>query len=212
MSGRRTYHTPKRDARAAATRARIRASAEELFLREGYARTSMSAIARAAGVAEKTVYLTFPTKADLLNEVIVSALRAEDAARPLRVRLGEALAAPPEQLIAEYASLTADLMARTARIMSLGEHAASSDGGLAALRDRGHAAMRSDCRDAAAALAERNALADDLSVDGAAATIYALVNEAVHLRLVDGYGWTVEEYRSWLERTLRATLLRTRAP
>ena len=211
MSEKRTYNTPKRDARAAATRARIRASAEELFLRNGYARTSMTAVARAAGVAEKTVYLTFPTKAELLNDIIVTALRSEDAVRPLRLRLGEALAAPPQQLIAGYASLVADLMARTARIMALGEHAAASDGGLAALRDRGLAAMRSDCRDVAAALAERNALADDLSVDNAAATIYALTNEAVHLRLADGYGWTAEEYRSWLERTLRASILRAPA-
>jgi AcrR family transcriptional regulator len=206
-SGKRRYRTPKRTARAQATRQRIRAAAETLFLRDGYARTSMSAVASAAGVAEKTVYLAFPTKADLLNEIIVSALRAEDAPRPLRTRLSEALAARPEELIAGFAALSADVMARTARVMAMGESAASSDPQLAELRERGHTAMRSDCRDVAAALAARGALADDVTVDTAASALYAIANESVYLRLVDGCGWTPDEYRSWLDRTLRKMLL-----
>ena len=207
-SGKRRYHTPKRTARAQATRQRIRAAAEARFLRDGYARTSMSAVANAAGVAEKTVYLAFPTKANLLNEIIVAALRAEDAPRPFRARLSEALAARPEELIAEFAALSADVMARTARVMALGESAASSDPQLAELRERGHAAMRSDCRGIAAALAAQGALADDLTTDVAASTLYAIVNDSVYLRLVDGYGWTPDAYRAWLDRTLTATLLR----
>jgi AcrR family transcriptional regulator len=206
----RRYHTPKRDARARATRERIRATAETLFLRDGYARTSMGAIAKGAAVAEKTVYLAFPTKADLLNEIIVTALRADDAPKPFRTRLSEALAAEPEQLLAEFAALTADLMARTGRIMALGESAASSDPQLAALRDRGHAAMRSDCHDVAAALAARGALAADVSADDAASTIYAIANDSVYLRLVDGCGWSPDRYRAWLEQTLRKTLLESR--
>jgi AcrR family transcriptional regulator len=204
----RPYHTPKRDARARATRERIRTTAETLFLRDGYARTSMGAIAQAAAVAEKTVYLAFPTKAKLLNEIIVTALRAEDAPRPFRTHLQEALAAPPDRLLAEFAALTADLMARTARIMDLGESAASSDPQLAALRDRGHAAMRSDCHDVAATLAVRGALAVDITTEDAASTIYAIANESVYLRLVDGCGWSPDRYHAWLERTLRETLLK----
>lgn len=206
--GKRRYHTPKRTARAQATRQRIRTAAETLFLRDGYARATMSAVAKAAGVAEKTVYLAFPTKADLLNEIIVTALRAEDAPRPFRTRLREALMAPPEQLVAEFAALSADMMTWTARVMALGESGASSDPQLAELRDRGHAAMRSDCRNVAAALAARGALAEDLTTDVAASTLYAIVNESVYLRLVDGCGWTPDEYRAWLDRTLTTTLLR----
>ena len=207
----RRYHTPKRDARARATRERIRATAESLFLRDGYARTSMGAIAKAAGVAEKTVYLAFPNKAELLSEIIVTALRAEDAPRPFRTRLREALTAAPEQLLEEFAALTADLMARTGRIMALGESAASSDPQLAALRDRGHAAMRSDCHDVAATLAARGAVAADITADDAASTIYAIANESVYLRLVDGCGWSPDRYQAWLEQTLRKTLLQRRS-
>jgi AcrR family transcriptional regulator len=82
----------------------------------------MSEIAKAAGVAEKTVYLTFPTKAALLNEVIVSSIRDEGSERPFREQMQR-------------------------------------------------------------------------------------VNESVYLRLIDGCGWTSDQYRDWLRRMLVKALL-----
>jgi len=68
----RSYHSPRRVAAARATRARIREAARERFLADGFAGTSVRSIAAAAGVAEKTVYLQFPTKLDLLIKEIES--------------------------------------------------------------------------------------------------------------------------------------------
>src|SRR3954454_16145106 len=82
----RRYSTPKRDQRAAATRAAILAAAETLFLRDGYARTSMKAIAGQAGVAEKTMYLAFASKAALLRQVIQVAVQGDEAPIPLPER------------------------------------------------------------------------------------------------------------------------------
>jgi AcrR family transcriptional regulator len=172
----------------------------------------MSQIAKAAGVAEKTVYLTFPTKAALLNEIIVRAIRNEGSERPFREQMQEALAAPPARLVELFAEANAQLMSRTARVMALGESAAPTDPQLVELRKRGHNAMRSDFRAVAEALAAHGALADDIDVDSAAATIYALVNESVYLRLVDGFGWTPDHYRDWLARTLIGALLAPVAP
>lgn len=212
IPGRRRYTTPVRDARASATRARVRSTAEALFLQHGYVRTSMSQIATAAGVAEKTVYLVFPTKAALLNEIIVSSIRNEGSEPPFREQMQQALAAPPARLIELFAEANAQLMSRTARVMALGESAAPTDPQLAELRERGHDAIRSDFRAVAEALSAHGALADDLDADSAAATIYALVNESVYLRLVDGFAWTPEQYRDWLARTLATTLLAPAAP
>jgi len=172
------------------------------------------------GVAKKTAGEFFAAVDDVLTgkapavpapreePVAVGAPPAEGAPRPFRTRLREALAAPSEELVAQFAALSADVMARTARVMALGESAASTDSQLGELRERGHAAMRSDCRDVAAALAARGALAGDITADSAANALYAIVNESVYLRLVDGCGWTLDEYRTWLERTLRQMLLR----
>ncbi len=49
---------------------RILESATELFIQQGYRKTSMDEVARKAGVAKGTVYLYFKTKADLLMHAI----------------------------------------------------------------------------------------------------------------------------------------------
>ena len=71
----RPYDAPARRAAALATRDRICAVAEELFISDGYARTSIRAVAKAAGVSEATVYLAFGNKAALLDAVILRAIR-----------------------------------------------------------------------------------------------------------------------------------------
>lgn len=58
-----------RKARAAATRQRITECARALFTEQGYAATTMPAVAAAAGVAVQTVYFTFRTKGELLQAV-----------------------------------------------------------------------------------------------------------------------------------------------
>jgi hypothetical protein len=91
--------------------------------------------------------------------------------------------------------------------MTLGETAAPTDPHLAELRERGHEAMRSDFRAVADALAAQGALADGMDVVTAAATIYAVLNESAYLRLVDGFGWTTDQYRDWLARVLTRALV-----
>lgn len=51
----REYDASSRRAAAEATRDRICAAAEERFLRDGYARTSIRTVAKAADVAEATM-------------------------------------------------------------------------------------------------------------------------------------------------------------
>lgn len=52
-------------------RERIVRAAKDLFVKNGYRKTSMDEIARVAGVGKGTVYLYFKTKADLLVYTIV---------------------------------------------------------------------------------------------------------------------------------------------
>jgi AcrR family transcriptional regulator len=56
------------------TRERILASAERLFAERGFERVSMPAIAKASGVTAGAIYKHFESKADLLFEVVRSAL------------------------------------------------------------------------------------------------------------------------------------------
>ncbi|WP_033337847.1 TetR/AcrR family transcriptional regulator [Catenuloplanes japonicus] len=64
------YHSPRREAAAAATRAAILDAARELFLTDGYAATTLPRIARAAGIAVPTVYTSLGAKAEILAALI----------------------------------------------------------------------------------------------------------------------------------------------
>src|SRR5689334_15071718 len=56
----------------------IRDAAEKLFLAQGYAATSIAAIAEEAGVAPETVYATFKNKRALLKELIDVRVAGDD--------------------------------------------------------------------------------------------------------------------------------------
>src|SRR3954465_9027540 len=145
---RRPYRSDKRAEAAARTRQAIREAAMELFLRDGYARTSMKAIAVRAGVSEKTMYLAYDTKAALLRHVIEVAVREDEDPAPLsqREQWRDVLAGPPDEAFARFAALNASLMSRTAAITNVGETAPDGDPGLAAIRDRAHEAGHHDVR------------------------------------------------------------------
>src|SRR4051795_11588531 len=118
----RKYDATSRRAGAAVTRERICAAAEELFVAEGYARTSIRAVANAAGVAEATVYLAFPNKSALLDAVIVRATRDNPSES-----LAAIAAAPAHEVLPRLAASNAALMARAARLIPLGEGASLMD-------------------------------------------------------------------------------------
>jgi AcrR family transcriptional regulator len=60
-------------------RAEILTAAIELFARDGFADTSVSAVAKAAGVSHGTVFLYFPTKDDLFRAAVLEPLLTWEA-------------------------------------------------------------------------------------------------------------------------------------
>src|SRR3954447_2954219 len=96
----RRYDSPRRRAQAEATRREILDAAERLFVRDGYAATTMAAIARGAGVPLKTVYVAFETKSGVLRALWNLRLRGDQADVPIQDRAWyrEVLAEPdPER-------------------------------------------------------------------------------------------------------------------
>jgi AcrR family transcriptional regulator len=66
----RTYRSARREQGAAQTRQDILETARELFIAQGYAQVTMGQIARAAGVATKTLYASVGTKTELLHALL----------------------------------------------------------------------------------------------------------------------------------------------
>jgi TetR/AcrR family transcriptional regulator, mexJK operon transcriptional repressor len=70
--------------RTAAKRRAIRDAAQELFLRNGYAGTSMDEVAALARVSKQTVYKQFADKAQLFTDVVTADIaEAEDHTRAM---------------------------------------------------------------------------------------------------------------------------------
>ena len=199
----RRYDSSRRRAAAEATRERICDAAETLFLRDGYVRTSIRAVAREANVAEATIYLAFPDKAALLNATILRATGAEG-----HQPLSALLSVPPPEVLSRLASAHATAMSRAARLIALGESAVLMDAALRPLRDRAHARLRAAYANIAKRLADAELLRPDVTASDAADTLYAICNETTYLRLTHDGARNPKRYATWLTATLEARLLR----
>ena len=196
----RKYDATSRQAAAAATKDRICAAAERLFLRDGYARTSIRTVASTASVAEATVYLAFANKAALLNAVILQAVR-DNSSEPLDA----IAAAPPHEVIPRLASSASVLMARAGRLIALGESATFMDAELRPFREQARRRLHTAFRH----VADRLDHAGLLRVDAQAAAdiLYVINSETTYLRMTDDVGVPADAYARWLADTLTAILL-----
>ena len=86
VKSKRRYDSRRRREQAAATRRQILEAAQRLFERQGYAATTMAAIAAEAGVAGKTVYLAFETKSGVLRALWNLLLRGDQEDVPIADR------------------------------------------------------------------------------------------------------------------------------
>jgi AcrR family transcriptional regulator len=92
----RSYDASGRQARAQETRQRVIDVAHDLFISQGYGRTTIADIARVAGVSVETIYSAFGNKAALLRKVWFARFRGdqEDVRLLDRSEIQEMLAEP----------------------------------------------------------------------------------------------------------------------
>src|SRR3954468_6802158 len=132
----RRYHSPRRQEQAAATRLAILEAAKDRFERDGYAPTTMAAIAKEAGVALKTVYLAFDTKSGLLRALWHLLLRGDEEDAPIgeRPSYREVLAEPdPERAVRLGADSARLLKDRAGALLCVIRAAAATDSDAAEL-------------------------------------------------------------------------------
>jgi TetR/AcrR family transcriptional regulator of autoinduction and epiphytic fitness len=206
----RRYDMANRSRQAAETRRWIVEGAARLFLRHGYAATSMNAIAAEAGVAVQTVYASMRTKRDILEAVIQLSVRGAKRDAPVaasaRWRQMEAEADPREKL-ALFARIHREICEREAGLFVVLQTAAAADAELEPLLRDKEQFRYQDQRRVARSLQRRGQLRTGLSARKGSDIIWALASERVYLALVQDRGWSVEEYEAWLTDQLAAALL-----
>jgi AcrR family transcriptional regulator len=206
----RGYDSPLRREQAARTRRQILDSAKELFERNGYAATTMAAIASAAGVSLKTVYLAFDTKSGLLRALWHLLLRGEHDAIPVgeQAWYREVLEEPdPERQLRLNARNSLIVKTRAGAILEVIRDAASSDPEIAALWARIQTEFRENQRAVVQSIADKRALPPGLDVATASDILWALNHPTLYSLLARERGWAAERYERWLADLFCAQLL-----
>lgn len=184
-----------------ATRARIVDAARDLFVEQGYARTTIADIARTADVAPQTVYWAFGSKAGLVREI----RDAWFASAGTSERFGQVVAIDdPAARLEAFAGFMRHQWESGAAALSIQRDALRVDPDAAA--------------DVAAILETRALalfevvrplgphLAPGLTAEKAHDLVLALTLLEVYLEL-QARGWSADAYQAWLAATLRAQLL-----
>ncbi|HSD02028.1 MAG TPA: TetR family transcriptional regulator [Gaiellales bacterium] len=205
----RRYESPRRRSQADATKRDILAAAHRLFEHQGYGATTMAAIAAEAGVALKTVYLAFETKAGVLRGVWNTRLRGEND-RPVdeQAWYREVIDEPdPDRRLLLNARNSAEGKRRVAAIAEVIREAAPTDPEIRALWRRIQTEYRANQSAVVEQLAQRDELRPGLDAERAADILWAINHPNTWQLLVGERGWTPEEYERWAGEAARAQLL-----
>jgi len=193
---------PYRKQQALATRTRIAAAAQQLFRAQGYAATTMEAIAAEAGVAVSTIYAIFRNKRAILAAICEAWLEAAQI-RPL---MEQALAESDVlQQLAIAAQWTRQQWEQGAAVVPLLQVAARDDPEVATM-------LAGWIEEKSVAMAHfvtslEGALRPGLDTARAGDLFDALTIPELYRDLVDRSGWSPDEYERWLAKTLAWQLL-----
>ncbi|GAB3824133.1 TetR/AcrR family transcriptional regulator [Dactylosporangium cerinum] len=207
----RRYSSAVRAEQTRATRQRVIAAAQALFLRRGYTGATVEAIAGRAGCSVQTVYNTIGGKAAVLKAVYDTMLAGDTepltiAQRPAALALRTA--PDGRTALALYAKMGRDMVERVLPLLPIVlSEGAAGDREVRTFIDTTEAERAVGTRGIAADLEEYFGLR--VSVAEAADVLWTLTAPDVTIRLVHRCGWTLDRYERWLAESMAdAVLLR----
>jgi AcrR family transcriptional regulator len=203
----RSYDSSRRQQQARETRLRVLRAAHDLFVSQGYGRTTITDIARAADVSPETIYAAFKNKVNLLHRVWDVTVGGDDEDVLFHERPEiQALRAEPD--LRKRLALHAQMLTRTSRRMApfliAMQGAAATEPAaadlLAEIARQRYEGLGHMARDAAATgqLGVTEQQCRDL--------MWAMADGVLWHRLVVERGWTDEEFAAWLARMWIAAL------
>lgn len=208
----RAYTSALRADQAEQTRRRVVRAASVLFDRDGYAATSVTAVAREAGVSGQTVYNVFGTKAALLKAAYDVAIVGDDEAVPLAERpdVKELYATTDAAaFLRGYAALGREVAERVGSLaLQVNAGASAGDPDLVALREQTDAERLVGTGMVAQRVADLGGLAPGLTVEAARDRIWTLNSIEVWHLLTGRRGWSGAEYARWVGDQMVAAVIR----
>jgi AcrR family transcriptional regulator len=204
----RAYDSVRRREQARHTREAILDTAQRLFLTDGFAPTTIAAIAQGARVSVDTIYKTFGGKPGLVRAICQHALAGEQPV-PAEAR-SDALQASehdPRAIIRGWGALTTEIAPRVAPILLLVRTAAAADPEMAGLQSELNAQRLERMTRNACNLAAANHLRDNLTPELAAEIMWTYSSPELYELLVLNRGWPLERYGAFIADAMIAHLL-----
>lgn len=192
------------------TRRRVLDAARAVFLKRGFAGSTMRMIAGQADVSVPTVELLFGTKGNLLKAAIDVAIAGDDEPVPVLDRSwAEAAvkASTAEEFLVIVADVTGPAQARSAGLVLAAFEAAPSDTELAELARQMTAQRAATAGWIIDELTRKATLREGCSREEAIDTLWILMDPAVFDRLTRQRAWTVQQYQAWLASSVERLLI-----
>jgi AcrR family transcriptional regulator len=211
-AGKRSYHSPRRVEQAATTRRSVLLAARELFVNNGYTRTTIAEIAERAGVSPDTIYAAVGRKPALLRELVETAISGTDQAVPAEQRdyVQRIVAADSAvDKITIYAGAITSIQQRMAPVFLALRDAAVTDPDCAQLWTEIASRRAANMKTFAADLRSTGDLRDDLSDERVADIIWSMNAVEYWVLLVRERAWSPDEFTAWLTDAWTRLLLRT---
>jgi AcrR family transcriptional regulator len=186
------------------TRHDILRTARQLFARRGYAATSVTDIAREAGVAVQTIYARLGSKRGMLMALIDLIDEEADVGGLVA---GVRAASTPEDALAAEVRLTRAFQERCGDIIGALFAAAAAEPDLAAAVAEGQRRHRDGARLTAARITELGGLRGDLAPEHAAALIAIATTQQAWHELRDAYRLSWHDAEALLHDTLSRAVL-----
>ena len=186
------------------TEERIVAAATELFLAEGYAGTTLSAVAAAADVADRTVYVRFGTKAELLKRAVDVAIVGDTAPLAVAERdwaVRAMTAATLGERLAVMARGSRELLERAGPLFAVAQQAEAAEPIVAAAAQAGRAATAASFRRFWERLRADGLMNPAADLEWVIPTSVLLGSADTYVQMTRVIGWTPDEYEKWMLRT-----------
>jgi AcrR family transcriptional regulator len=186
-------------------------AARHEFSTNGWAGTTIPAIASAAGVSNETIYSAFGSKQAVLMMLIERAVRGAAPALPLleQTETRDVLDKPSgEEIVDAFSTHIAGILERVAPLVGVVRTAADTNSDLSDLYGSLHAGRHRNLTAIASALARGGHLRAGLKASQAADEIWRLASPELFLFLRHVEGLSLASYATWLRDRLSRLLLR----
>ena len=208
----RRYDATRRRDRARRARAGVVEAGSRLFLADGFAATTVTAVAQAAGVSAETIYKSFGGKAGLVRAIWARALEGEGAT-PAEQRSDAMQAAEqdPSEVIRRWGELTVEVAPRVAPVLVLIKSAAAVDPEMAELLAEVDEQRLRRMERNARTLYGRRQLREGMTLREARDILWTYSSPELFELLVLKSGWSIQRFGRFVSDQLISALLPSRS-